>query len=116
MDPWVVGSLGGVLIAVITGIVLKLTDWYLGKNQRGLATRKDLREELDTLHDRIEVLEKETSNWRVRFDALQVDYDGLSRKYTQTMVLQSNYDELLRRFAALTVEVATLRAQLVSRG
>jgi predicted nuclease with TOPRIM domain len=77
MDPATVAILAG-LGSVAFG---QLLAWLLARSGRQINGRKDLREELTALWNRISELEKEVGEWRDRYTKLQTDYEELTRRY-----------------------------------
>jgi chromosome segregation ATPase len=92
MDPAVIG----VLAAVATGGVLKLLDWLLARSGRQISGQKNTREQLEMLWKRVESLEKEVESWRDRYAKLQSDYDDLWRKY-QVLVVEMTAIRLAKK-------------------
>lgn len=63
MDPAWIALIG----TVCGGVGLKVVEHWLTRNQRTLNTRRDLREELTELANRIDQLEDEITQWRTRY-------------------------------------------------
>jgi chaperonin cofactor prefoldin len=86
--------------SILTGVLLKAGDWLINRSKDSIAARKDLREEISELWDRIDELEKsrdeknktiaelqakvgEEMFWKQRFTAENLENQMLKRRLTE---------------------------------
>jgi prefoldin subunit 5 len=102
--------------SIVTGILLKAGDWLINRSKDGRDARKDLREEIAELWDRIDELEKsrdeknktiaelqgkigEEMFWKQRFTAENL----------KTQLLERKLDEMQRHITELEVQIRELQ-------
>jgi len=65
------------IVTIIGGILMKVAEKWLTKNVERRTDRKDYRDEIKELHERIDVLEAEIDQWRIRYYQEQETVAGL---------------------------------------
>jgi chaperonin cofactor prefoldin len=108
-----------ILSALATGLVLKLGDWLINRSKDGREARKDLREEIAELWDRIDELEKSRDEKSARIAELQAKIgeemfwkQRFTAENLKTQMLERKLDDMQKHIELLERQIKELHKRI----
>jgi predicted RNase H-like nuclease (RuvC/YqgF family) len=102
--------------SVVTGILLKAGDWLINRSKDSRDARKDLREEIADLWDRIDELEKARDEKNAKIVELQSKIgeemfwkQRFTAENLKTQMLERKLDDMQKHITILEIQIKELQ-------